>query len=89
MTIYEEARIKITSTQLNKLKSAAKTRTGAALAISKKKVQDEKLLNELFLGTRQKTKIRNVFANNMSTDTRLSKTQLSKLIQSGGFLVER
>ena len=29
------------------------------------------------------------FANNMSADTRLSKTQFSKLIQSGGFLVER
>ena len=61
MTIYEEARIKITSTQLNKLKSAAKTRNGEALAISKKKNQDEKLLHELFLATRQKTKIRNAF----------------------------
>ena len=39
---------------------------------------------ELFLTTRQTTKIRNVFAINMSTDIRLSKVQISKIIQSGG-----
>ena len=40
---------------------------------------------ELFLTTRQKTKIRNAFANNMLTDIKLSKAQLSKIILSGGF----
>ena len=40
--------------------------------------------HELFLTTRQTTKIRNVCANNMSTDIKLSKTQISKIIQSGG-----
>ena len=39
--------------------------------------------HELFLTTRETTKIRNVFANNMSTDVKLSKTQISKIIQSG------
>ena len=39
--------------------------------------------NELFLTTRQATKIRNVFANNMSTDIKLSKAKISKIIQSG------
>ena len=39
--------------------------------------------HELFL-TRQTTKIRNAFANNMSTDTKLSKAQISKIIESGG-----
>ena len=42
------------------------------------------MLNELFLTRRQKTKIRNAFANNMSTD--ISKTQISKIIQSHGSL---
>ena len=37
-----------------------------------------------FLTTRQTTKIRNVFANNMSTDIKLSKAQISKIIQSDG-----
>ena len=44
------------------------------------------LPHELLLTTRQKTKLRNAFENNMSTDIKLSKTQISKIIQSGGFL---
>ena len=40
--------------------------------------------HELFLTTRKTTKIRNVFENNMSTDAKLSKTQISKIIQLGG-----
>ena len=42
--------------------------------------------HELLLRTRQKTKLRNAFNNNMSTDLKLSKAQISKIIQSGGFL---
>ena len=44
------------------------------------------LPHELLLTTRQKTKLRNAFNNNMSTDIKLSKAQISKIIQSGGFL---
>ena len=44
------------------------------------------LRHKLFLTTRQKTKLRNAFNNNMSTDLTLSKVQISKIIQSGGFL---
>ena len=40
----------------------------------------------LLLTTRQETKLRNSFNNNMSTDLKLSKAQISKIIQSGGFL---
>ena len=43
------------------------------------------LPHELLLTTRQKTKVRNPFNNNMSTDLKLSKAQISKIIQSGGF----
>ena len=42
------------------------------------------LPHELYLITRQTTKIRNTSANNMSTDIKLSKAQISKIIQSGG-----
>ena len=42
--------------------------------------------HELLLTTRQKAKLRNAFNNNMSTDIKLSKAQISKIIQSGGFL---
>ena len=44
------------------------------------------MLYELFLITRQITEIRNAIAKNMSTDIKLRKAQLSKMIQSGGFL---
>ena len=44
------------------------------------------LTHELLLTTRQKTKLRNAFNNNMSTDLKLSTAQISKIIQSGGFL---
>ena len=38
---------------------------------------------DLFLATRQTTKIRKAFANNMSADIKLSNAQISKIIQSG------
>ena len=41
---------------------------------------------ELLLTTRQKTKVRNAFNDNMSADLKLSKAQISKIIKSGGFL---
>ena len=44
------------------------------------------LPHELLLTTRQKTKIKNAFINNTSTDLKLSKAQINKIIQSGGFL---
>ena len=44
------------------------------------------LPHDLLLKTRQKIKLRNAFNNNMSTDLKLSRTQISKIIQSGGFL---
>ena len=42
--------------------------------------------HELLLTNRQVANIRKAFANHSSTDIKLSKTQLSKMIQSGGFL---
>ena len=42
----------------------------------------ELLPHELLLTTRQKTKVRNAFNNNMSTDLKLCKAQINKIIQS-------
>ena len=44
------------------------------------------LPHELLLTRRKKTKLRNAFNNNVSTDLKLSKTQISKIFQYGGFL---
>ena len=53
MVNYQEVRVKLTNTQLTKLKSAAKNQTGALLGTNKKNFQDEKLPHELFLTIRQ------------------------------------
>ena len=42
--------------------------------------------HKLLLSNRQVTNLRKAFANYLSVDIKLSKTQLSKMIQSGGFL---
>ena len=84
---YQEARVKITNTQLRKLKSSAKNKTGTIIRSIKKNFEDEELSHELFLATRQSIKLRNTFAKNMSTDVKLSKAQISKIIQSGGSFV--
>ena len=83
MPNYQEARVKLANTQISKLKSASKNKTGTILRINKKNFQDEELPHELFLTTRQTTKI-NAFASNMPTDIKLSKAQISKIIQSAG-----
>ena len=56
------------------------------LRIGVKDFNKEDLPHELLLTTRQTTKLRNVINNNMSTDIKLSKVQIKKIIQSGGFL---
>ena len=63
--------------------------TGTTLKITKKNVIDEELPHALFLTARQKTKIRNVFANNMWKDIKISEVQRSKIIQSGEILSSR
>ena len=66
------------------MKSAAKNKTGTTLRITKKNFQDEELIHELLLTTRQKTKIIHVFANGMSRHIKLGKAQIPKIIESGG-----
>ena len=55
------------------------------MRISLKIFDGNNLPHELLLTTRQKTKLKNAFNNNMSTDLKLSKAQITKIIQSGGF----
>ena len=73
MANYQEAWVKLTKTQLNKLKSAAKNKTGTILRLNKKEFEDEELPHEIFLTTRQTTKTKSAFANNVSTDIKLTK----------------
>ena len=66
------------------MKSAENTKTGTKLRTNKEKIEDEESPHELFQTTRQTTKIRNDFPNNMSTDIKLTKISNIKKIQSDG-----
>ena len=83
---YSKVNVKLSDTQLKKVKTAIKNKTGTALRISLKLFNGNNLPHELLVTTRQKTKLRNSFNNNMSTDLKLSEAQISKIIQSEGFL---
>ena len=86
MVEYSKVNVKLSGTQLNKIKTAVKNKIGTTLRISLKTFNGNDLPHELLFTTRQKTKLRNTFNNNVSTDLKLSKAQISKIIQSGGFL---
>ena len=86
MVEYTKVNVKLTNPQLSKLKKAVKSNEGATLRIGIKNFNKEDLPHELLLTTRQSTKLRNAVNNNLATDIKLSKAQIKKLIQSGGFL---
>ena len=85
MTQYNSLHVKLSNSQLNKLKSSIKNETDVVLRISSNMVGDSNdntnFPDKLFLTNRQVANIRKAFAKNISTDIKLSKTQLSKMIQ--------
>ena len=83
---YNTVNAKLSNSQLNKLKRAVKNRQGTTLRMNARMFNSNNLPHELLLTQRQTTKLRNAVENNMFTDIKLSKAQISKIIQSGGFL---
>ena len=88
MTQYNSLNIKLSNSQINKLKYAIKDEIGVVLRLSLNMVRDEEINfpHKLLLTNRQAKNLRKAFANKSSTDMKLSKTQLCKIIQSGGSL---
>ena len=88
MTQYNSLNVKLSNSQLNKFKSAIKNETDVVLRLSSNMigVNEINFSHQLLLTNRQVANTRKAFANNSSIDIELSKTQLSKMIQSGGFL---
>ena len=80
--------VKLSNSQLNKLKSAIKTETDVVLKLSPNMIgnsdDETNFPHKLLLTNRQVTNLRKAFANYSSTDIKLSKTQFSNT-QSGGF----
>ena len=87
MVEYSEINCKLTNAQLNKLKKkTVKSNKGGTLRLGIKNFNKNETPHEFLLTTRQKTKLRNALNNNSAIDIKLSKTQIKKIIQSGGFL---
>ena len=86
MVEYSKVNVKLPDTQLKKLKTTFHDKTGTTVRMSLKMFDGNDLPHELLFSTKRKTKLRNAFNNNMSTDLKFSRTQISKIIQSGGFL---
>ena len=71
---------------IKSIKKVVKSNEGVTLRLSTKNFNKNEVPHDLLLTTRQNTKLRNALNNNSATDIRLSKVQIRKLIQSGGFL---
>ena len=78
MVEYTKINVRFSNSQLKKLKDAVSNNMGTNLRISSKMFNGNDLPHELLLTMRQKTKIRNAFNNNTSTDIKLSKAKLIK-----------
>ena len=86
MVKYTKINVRLSDSQLKKLKDAVSNNTGSTLRISFKMFNGNDLQHELLLTTRQKTKIRNAFNNSTFTNIKFSKAQINKIIQSADFL---
>ena len=90
MTQYNSLSVKLSNSQRNKLKSAIKNETDVVLRLLSNMVgnsgDNTNFPHELLLTNTQVENLCKAFANHLSSNIKLSKTQLSKMIQSGGFL---
>ena len=89
MTQYNTLNVKLSSSQLTKLNSVIKDGTKVALNLSSNVVGDSADENnfphKLLLTNTQVSQNRKAFANGSSVNIKLSRTQLCKIVQSGGF----
>ena len=90
MTQYNSFNVRLSNSHFNELKSAVRNETDVVLRLSSNMIgnsdDNTNFPHELLLTNRQVANLHKAFAKNTSTDIMLSKTQLSRMIQSGGFL---
>ena len=88
MTQYNSLNVKLSNSQLNKLKSSIKNETEVVLRLSSNMIGDNEnnFPHKLLLPNRQVANLCKAFANHLSADIKLLKTQLSKMIQLGEYL---
>ena len=82
--------VKLWNSHLNKSKLALKNEAEVVLTLSSNMIgrfnDESNFLDKLLLTNRQVGSLRKAFTNDLSTDSNLSKTHLSKMIHWGGFL---
>ena len=80
--------VKLSDSHVNKLKSAIKNKSEVALRLSSNMIGngETNFPHKLLLTNRQISNLRKAFTDKSSTGIKLSKTQLSEMIQSGGVL---
>ena len=90
MTQYKSLNVRPSNSQLNKLKSAIKKKSEVVLRLLSNMISDDEtnFPHKLLLTNREVANLRKAFAGKSSNDIKLSKTQIYKMIQSGGFLVK-
>ena len=83
MTQYNSLNVKLSNSQLNKFKSAIKNETEVVLRLSSNIIGDNEanFPHKILLTNRQVSNLRKALANHSSVDIKLSKAQLSKMIQ--------
>ena len=88
MTHYNSLNVKLSNSQLNKLKSAIKNETDVILRLSSNMIgnsdEETNFPHKLLLTNRRVANLRKAFANHTLTDIKLSKAQLTKM-QKGDF----
>ena len=82
MTQYNSLNIKLSNSQLNKLKSAIKNETELVLRLSSNMIgnNETNIPYRLLLANRQASNLCRAFANYLLADIKLSKSQLSKMM---------
>ena len=88
MTQYNSLNVKLSNSQLNKLKSAIKNKSEVVLRLSSNIIGDDEtnFRHKLLSTNRQVANFCKGFVNKSLIDIKLSRTQISKMIESGGFL---
>ena len=88
MTQYNSLNVKLSDSQLHKLKSAIKNESEVVLRLSSNMIGDDEtnFPHKLLLTNRQVANLCKAFANYLSLGIKLSKSPIPKMIQSGRFL---
>ena len=86
MAEYNTVNAELSDSQLNKLKTAVQDKQGINLRMNARMFNGNNIPHGLLLTTGQTSKLSNAIENTISTDIKLIKAQISKIIQSEEFL---